>query len=32
MLLKEIYENEYKWQLFEDEKADVMMELANYVF
>ncbi|EWS76043.1 IQ calmodulin-binding motif protein (macronuclear) [Tetrahymena thermophila SB210] len=32
MLLTEIFENEYKWQLYEDEKAEVVMELADLVF
>lgn len=32
MLLTEIFENEYKWQLYEDEKAEVIMELADLVF
>ena len=32
MLLTEIFENEYKWQLYEDEKTEVVMELADLVF
>ena len=32
MLLREIFENEYKWQLFEDERAEVVMELADLLF
>lgn len=32
MLLTEIFENEYKWCLYEDEKAEVIMELADLVF
>ncbi|KAL4505248.1 hypothetical protein ABPG72_016315 [Tetrahymena utriculariae] len=32
MLLVEIFENEYKWQLYEDEKAEVLMELSDLVF
>jgi len=32
MLLTEIFENEYKWQLFEDERAEVVMEMADLVF
>ena len=27
-----IFENEYKWQLYEDEKAEVVMELSDLVF
>ncbi|KRX07982.1 Protein kinase-like domain [Pseudocohnilembus persalinus] len=32
LLLDEIVENEYKWCLFEDEKAEVVMELSDLVF
>ncbi|EGR29043.1 IQ calmodulin-binding motif family protein, putative [Ichthyophthirius multifiliis] len=32
MLLTEIFENEYRWQLYEDEKAEVTMELSDLVF
>eukprot|EP00825_Cyclidium_porcatum_P046080 TRINITY_DN7161_c0_g1_i1.p1 TRINITY_DN7161_c0_g1~~TRINITY_DN7161_c0_g1_i1.p1 ORF type:complete len:316 (-),score=62.78 TRINITY_DN7161_c0_g1_i1:95-1042(-) len=32
LLLKEIFEGEYKWQLYEDEKAEVIMELSDLVF
>ena len=28
----QIFENEYKWNLYEDEKAEVVMELADLVF
>ena len=30
--IQKIYENEYKWNLYEDEKAEVVMELADLVF
>jgi len=32
MLLNEIFENEFKWNLYEDEKAEVSMELADLIF
>lgn len=32
MLLTEIFENEFKWGLYEDERAEVVMELADLVF
>jgi hypothetical protein len=27
-----IFENEFKWGLYEDERAEVVMELADLVF
>ena len=32
MLLTEIFENEFKWNLYEDEKAEVSMELSDLIF
>lgn len=32
MLLKEIAENEYKWYQYEDERTEIIMELADTVF
>lgn len=32
MLLAEIFESEYKWSLYEDEKTEVLMELSDLVF
>ncbi|EGR29489.1 IQ calmodulin-binding motif family protein, putative [Ichthyophthirius multifiliis] len=32
MLLTDIYENDYKWQLYEDEKTEFVMELSDYIF
>jgi O-methyltransferase involved in polyketide biosynthesis len=32
MLSTEIIENEYKWSLFEDEKAEVIMEVGDIIF
>ncbi|EGR33848.1 IQ calmodulin-binding motif family protein, putative [Ichthyophthirius multifiliis] len=32
MLLKDIKENEYKWLIFEDEKAEILMEISDLIF
>ena len=32
MLLKDIAENEYKWNQYEDERTEIMMELADNIF
>jgi len=32
MLLKDIDENEYKWNQYEDERTEIMMELADNIF
>ncbi|EGR29693.1 IQ calmodulin-binding motif family protein, putative [Ichthyophthirius multifiliis] len=32
MLLTEIYENDFKWSLIEDEKVEILMELSDAIF